>query len=141
MNWDLSVFYKGFDDPQIERDFARCDEITVEKQAVLKQGLSVRETLEKYMALSEEREQTNKYGEYASLSLSTDANNTAAMQLMDRTMQQDVADRMAGAAFSRYLGSLRASSCRRWISPCGRIVRRLNICLRPKSRSGCSKCP
>lgn len=47
MNWDLSVFYKGFDDPQIERDFARCDEITVEKQAVLKQGLSVRETLEK----------------------------------------------------------------------------------------------
>ena len=106
MNWDLSVFYKGFDDPQIERDFARCDEITVEKQAVLKQGLSVRETLEKYMALSEEREQTNKYGEYASLSLSTDANNTAAMQLMDRTMQQDVADRMAGAAFSRYLGSL-----------------------------------
>ena len=80
MNWDLSVFYKGFDDPQIERDFARCDEITVEKQAVLKQGLSVRETLEKYMALSEEREQTNKYGEYASLSLSTDANNTAAMQ-------------------------------------------------------------
>lgn len=52
MNWDLSVFYKGFDDPQIERDFARCDEITVEKQAVLKQGLSVRETLEKYMALS-----------------------------------------------------------------------------------------
>ena len=106
MNWDLSVFYKGFDDPQIERDFARCDEIPVEKQAVLKQGLSVRETLEKYMALSEEREQTNKYGEYASLSLSTDANNTAAMQLMDRTMQQDVADRMAGAAFSRYLGSL-----------------------------------
>lgn len=106
MNWDLSVFYKGFDDPQIERDFARCDEITVEKQAVLKQGLSVRETLEKYMALSEEREQTNKYGEYASLSLSTDANNTAAMQLMDRAMQQDVADRMAGAAFSRYLGGL-----------------------------------
>lgn len=52
------------------------------------------------------REQTNKYGEYASLSLSTDANNTAAMQLMDRTMQQDVADRMASAAFSRYLGSL-----------------------------------
>ena len=60
MNWDLSVFYKGFDDPQIERDFARCDEITAEKQAVLKQGLSVRETLEKYMALSEEWEQTNK---------------------------------------------------------------------------------
>ena len=28
------------------------------------------------------------------------------MQLMDRTMQQDVAERMAGAAFSRYLGSL-----------------------------------
>ena len=49
MNWDLSVFYKGFDDPQIERDFARCDEITAEKQAVLKQGLSVRETLEKYL--------------------------------------------------------------------------------------------
>ena len=106
MNWDLSVFYKGFDDPQIERDFARCDEITVEKQAVLKQGLSVRETLEKYMALAEEQGRTGKYAEYASLSLSTDATNTAAMQLMDRAMQQDVADRMAGAAFSRYLGSL-----------------------------------
>lgn len=32
MNWDLSVFYKGFDDPQIERDFARCDEILLKSR-------------------------------------------------------------------------------------------------------------
>ena len=64
MNWDLSVFYKGFDDPQIERDFARCDEITVEKQALLKQGLSVRETLEKY-DLADMADDLEKRGIYA----------------------------------------------------------------------------
>lgn len=106
MNWDLSVFYKGFDDEQIERDFARVDEIVKEKQALLQQGLPVRETLEKYMALAQEQALTSKYGEYASLTLAADATNTDAMQLMDRTMQQSVAGQLASSAFVRYLGNL-----------------------------------
>lgn len=106
MNWDLSVLYKGFDDPQIEKDFEKVNALTSEIQALLNTPGNVLETLEKCVDLFEESRLTAKYGEFASLTLATDATNEQAMQLMDRAMQQSIEASMASSAFSRYLGEL-----------------------------------
>ena len=40
--WDLSVFYKGFDDPALEADLTKLASMAAEGEAILKQDKSCR---------------------------------------------------------------------------------------------------
>ena len=106
-NWDLSVFYRDFDDPQIEADFARIDELIAQANQELQQGGGAVEALERFADLQEELQRLfGKLGSFANLTLSTEASNTRAMQLMDRVMQLSVPAELLGSALGRYLGAM-----------------------------------
>ena len=105
--WDLTVLYQNTDDPQIEKDFARIEEIVPQAQSLLHSGEAPRTLLEKAADLMEELYGlANKLGSFANLTLATDAGHEGARRLMDRAMQQSVALSLLASAFSRYLGGL-----------------------------------
>lgn len=107
MKWDLSVLYQDFDDPAIEKDFAKAIELNDQMKALLENPGSAKETLEQYNRMSEERDMLgSKLGEFASLTLATEATNEQAMLLMDRLMKASVDQSLVGSAFSRYLKNL-----------------------------------
>jgi len=107
MKWDLSVLYSGFDDPQIERDFDTVVALGQKKKALLDAPAGACETLEQYVCMDEESSLlAGKLGEFASLTMATDATNEAAMLLMDRLMKQSVEESLVNSAFSRYLKNL-----------------------------------
>lgn len=107
MKWDLSVLYSGFDDPQIEKDFDAVVALGQKKKALLDAPAGARETLEQYVRMDEESSLlSGKLGEFASLTMATDATNEAAMLLMDRLMKQSVEESLVNSAFSRYLKNL-----------------------------------
>lgn len=105
--WDLSVLYRDFDDPKIEADFARVDQLTAQMRAVLDSGRETVSVLEEYAGLNEELSSVaDQLGSFASLTLATDAGNERARQQMDRLMQLSVGISMLSSAHSRYLGAL-----------------------------------
>ena len=110
-NWGLSVFYKSFDDPQIESDFARIDALIPQMKAVLTEGGDAVAVLTQFADLEEELSTLfDKLGSFANLTLATEASNASAMQLMDRVMQLSVPAELLGSAFSRYLGAMDAEA-------------------------------
>ena len=109
--WDLSVFYRDFDDAQIESDFARINQLMPQMQALLASGRDAVAVMEEYASHEEELQRLfGKLGSFANLTLSTDAGNTQAMQLMDRVMQLSVPASMLSSAYSRYLGAMGAET-------------------------------
>ena len=103
--WDLSVLYRDFDDPKIEKDFAvlktLCAQakalLTGEPRSALENAVDVMEEISRLMSSLEE---------YAGLSLSTDAGNEQAQQLMDRLMAFSVELKLVSNALARYIGGL-----------------------------------
>ena len=78
--WDLSVFYRDFDDAQIESDFARINQLMPQMQALLASGRDAVAVMEEYASHEEELQRLfGKLGSFANLTLSTDAGNTQAM--------------------------------------------------------------
>ena len=107
MRWDLSVFYKDFDDPQIERDFARVEQLVPQMRALLESGRDTVPVLEEYADLEEEAYLTfGKLSGFASLTLATDASHQRAMQMIDRCRQQHVPISMLASSLCHYLGKL-----------------------------------
>ncbi|MBQ9196036.1 MAG: M3 family oligoendopeptidase [Clostridia bacterium] len=108
-NWDLAVFYNGFDDPRIENDFARVNELLPKAREALDSGEPAAAVMERMADLEEELHLIlGKLGSFANLTLATDAANAPAMQLMDRVMQLSVPVSMLSSAYSRYLGAMDA---------------------------------
>ncbi|MBQ7455762.1 MAG: M3 family oligoendopeptidase [Clostridia bacterium] len=107
MNWDLSVFYQGFDDAQIERDFARIDELMPAMRALLESGGEPVAVLEAWAEKEEElyRLFGKLYG-FAGLTLATDAEHKDARALQDRCQQLDVDVSLLGSALCHYVGAL-----------------------------------
>jgi len=107
-NWDLSVFYKGFDDPAFAADMKALPE----KIAAF--ASSVREenpdSTAKIRALIGEMEGINSLSErlglMISLTLSCDADNEAANAAMTPLMNTSVAMAQAYSALCRYLASV-----------------------------------
>ena len=84
--WDLTVLYKDFDDPKIEADFDRLKELCKEAEDTLKrEDLDARTMLETCALQQEELSRLSaSLGEFAYLTLATDATNEKAQNLMDR---------------------------------------------------------
>ena len=106
--WDLTVLYKDFNDPQIERDFnqlkALCEEA---KQQIKRTDISQREMLEACVDQSEEISRLSAgLGEFASLTLAADANNEQAQALMDKLEMFSVQLSLLNSELVRYIGSV-----------------------------------
>ena len=107
-NWDLSVFYKGFDDPAFAADLASLPErikaiseaIRAESDDDAAKIRGILTQLEQLGAVSEH------LGLMTQLTLSCDADCEAANAAMTPLMQADVQATQAMSAFSRYLATV-----------------------------------
>ena len=106
--WDLTVLYKDFDDPKIEQDFnqlkALCE---TAKEQMARTDLSQREMLETCVAQSEEISRLmSGLGEFASLTLATEAQNEQAQQLMDQLEMFSVQLDLLNSDLVRFIGGV-----------------------------------
>jgi len=106
--WDLTVLYKDFNDPKIEQDFnqlkALCEEA---KQQLARTDVCHREMLETCVEQSEEISRLiSGLGEFASLTLATDAQNEQAQMLMDKLEMFSVQLSLLNSQLVRYIGSV-----------------------------------
>ena len=107
-NWDLTVFYKDFDDPEFKDDLARLPkEIDAFTAAI---AAPTEDEVEKLVSLVHQEEALSNLFERLSLmielTLSVDANNKAANAAMAPLMRAVMGSSLASNAFSRYLASL-----------------------------------
>ena len=107
-NWDLTVFYKDFDDPEFKDDLARLPkEIDAFTTAI---AAPAEDEAEKLVSLVHQEEALSNLFERLSLmielTLSVDANNKAANAAMAPLMRAVMGSSLASNAFSRYLASL-----------------------------------
>lgn len=107
-NWDLTVFYKDFDDPEFKDDLARLPkEIDAFTAAI---AARAEDEVEKLVSLVHQEEALSNLFERLSLmielTLSVDANNKAANAAMAPLMRAVMGSSLASNAFSRYLASL-----------------------------------
>lgn len=107
-NWDLTVFYKDFDDPEFKDDLARLPkEINAFTAAI---AAPAEDEVKKLVSLVHQEEALSNLFERLSLmielTLSVDANNKAANAAMAPLMRAVMGSSLASNAFSRYLASL-----------------------------------
>ena len=107
-NWDLTVFYKDFDDPEFKDDLARLPkEIDAFTAAI---AAPPEDEVKKLVSLVHQEEALSNLFERLSLmiglTLSVDANNKAANAAMAPLMRAVMGSSLASNAFSRYLASL-----------------------------------
>ena len=107
-NWDLTVFYKDFDDPEFKDDLARLPkEIDAFTAAI---AAPAENEVKKLVSLVHQEEALSNLFERLSLmiglTLSVDANNKAANAAMAPLMRAVMGSSLASNAFSRYLASL-----------------------------------
>lgn len=107
-NWDLTVFYKDFDDPEFKDDLARLPkEIDAFTAAI---AAPAADEVKKLVSLVHQEEALSNLFERLSLmiglTLSVDANNKAANAAMAPLMRAVMSSSLASNAFSRYLASL-----------------------------------
>lgn len=107
-NWDLTVFYKNFDDPEFKDDLARLPkEIDAFTAAI---AAPAEDEVEKLVSLVHQEEALSNLFERLNLmiglTLSVDANNKAANAAMAPLMRAVMGSSLASNAFSRYLASL-----------------------------------
>ena len=107
-NWDLTVFYKDFDDPEFKDDLARLPkEIDAFTAAI---AAPAEDEVRKLVSLVHQEEALSCLFERLSLmiglTLSVDANNKAANAAMAPLMRAVMGSSLAANAFSRYLASL-----------------------------------
>ncbi|MBQ9264358.1 MAG: M3 family oligoendopeptidase [Clostridia bacterium] len=103
--WDLSVLYKDFDDPQIEKDFETLKNLCGQAAGLMTgdHKTALENTTD---AMEEISRLTSSLSSFASLTLATDATNERAQQLMDRIMVFSVQLSLLSSALVRYIGQI-----------------------------------
>lgn len=107
-NWDLTVFYKDFDDPEFKDDLARLPkEIDAFTAAI---AVPAEDEVRKLVSLVHQEEALSKLFERLSmmveLNFAVDANNKPANAALAPLMRAYMDSSLAANAFSRYLASL-----------------------------------
>ena len=107
MTWDLSVFYNGFDDPQLESDIQRIAELSHSAADIATEKCSDVEKLEKMVAASSELNNllSNAYG-FTQLTLATDCTNEEALRYLDRLSNMMVDVQLNSSAIVRLVGGI-----------------------------------
>ena len=107
-NWDLTVFYKDFDDPEFKNDLARLPkEIDAFTAAI---AAPAEDEVRKLVSLVHQEEALSCLFERLSmmieLNFAVDANNKLANAALAPLMRANMDSSLAANAFSRYLASL-----------------------------------
>ena len=107
-NWDLTVFYKDFDDPEFKDDLARLPkEIDAFTAAI---AVPAEDEVRKLVSLVHQEEALSCLFERLSmmieLNFAVDANNKLANAALAPLMRAVMGSSLASNAFSRYLASL-----------------------------------
>ena len=107
MTWDLSVFYKGFDDPQIREDINTVKSMLEGVEEMMGKEESAKEKLEAIIRF-EEKSGTllNRIMMFGHLTLAADNTNKEALRLMDEMGMLMVDVKLADSRFGRYVGSI-----------------------------------
>ena len=108
-NWDLSIFYTGFDDPAFAADLSSLPgRIEALSQAVRAENgdttAKIRDVIARLEALYTVNE---RLALMTQLTLACDAGNEQANAAMTPLMQADVLSQQAMSAFSRYLSTVK----------------------------------
>ena len=107
-NWDLSIFYSGFDDPAFTRDLKALPGVIAEADAAIRaetddHAAKLRALIERLNALDDMME---RLGLMIELTLSCDAEHEQANAAMTPLMSADVSCRLMRLAFRRYVESI-----------------------------------
>ena len=107
MTWDLSVFYKGFDDPQLESDIQRVAELSHSAQTIAAESIGEVEKLEKMVAAASELNDllSNLFG-FIHLTLATECTNEEALRYQDRMSNMMVDVQLNTSAMVRLVGGI-----------------------------------
>ena len=107
MTWDLSVFYKDFNDPQLESDIQRVAELSHSAQTIAAEAISDTEKLEKTVAASSELNNllNNLFG-FIQLTLATECTNEEALRYQDRMSNMMVDVQLNYSAIVRLVGGI-----------------------------------
>ena len=106
--WDLSIFYRGFDDPAFARDLKALPGAIAEADAAIRaetddHASKLRALIERLGALDDMME---RLGMMIELTLSCDAEHEQANAAITPLMSADVAYRLMRMAFRRYVASI-----------------------------------
>ncbi len=105
--WDLSVFYKGFDDPALEADLTKMGKMAEEGKAILKQDKAPQQVLLEAIAHLEDYLDTLMRADmFCELTMSVEADNQKAFQVLERVSALQVDFRLFTSAFQRYVGGV-----------------------------------
>ncbi len=105
--WDLSVFYRGFDDPALRADIDAARALTAEGHEILASELPVTEKLEKLVGQLETL--VNKLSRafmYCQLTLSVEAENREAFRMLEELSALNVDTQVFQSACTRYVGAV-----------------------------------
>ena len=107
-NWDLSVFYRGFDDPAFDADLSSLPEqIEAARRAIGEENGDEAGKLRSLIGLLEDiNAKAERLQLMISLTLACDAENEAANAAMTPLMRAMMAYRQLGNAFSRYASTV-----------------------------------
>ncbi len=107
MNWDLSIFYKGFDDPQLRGDIERAKALLKTVDGVVENDLPAAGKLEGMIAFQEELSTLlNRVMSFVHLTLAVDNTNAEALRLMDELGMLMVDVKLADSRIDRYLAGV-----------------------------------
>ena len=103
--WDLSVLYRDFEDPAIEKDFQKAQEL-VDGASSLMQGdpLKALETMTDTM--EEITRLLSSLFSFAELTLAVQADHEQAQQLLDRVQNFEIKVSLLSSAYTRYIGGI-----------------------------------
>ena len=105
--WDLSVLYKGFDDPALRADILSLPALTAEGQALLKTDLPPAEKLVRLVTHMETL--SNKLSRaflFCQLTLAVEAENREAFRTLEELSALSVDAQVFRSACTRYIGGV-----------------------------------
>ncbi|MBN1777857.1 MAG: M3 family oligoendopeptidase [Clostridiales bacterium] len=105
--WDLSVFYKGFDDPALEADLEKLGTMSETGLAILKQEKDAESVLFEMLTHLETYHNTlSRAYMYCELTMSVEAENQKAFQTLERVSTLMVDYDVFMSACKRFIGSV-----------------------------------
>lgn len=107
MTWDLSIFYKSFDDPQIREDINTVKSMLAGVETLMAKEETAVQKLEAIIAFEEQiGTLINRIMMFGHLTLAADNTNKDALRLMDEMGMLMVDVKLADSRFGRYVGSI-----------------------------------
>ncbi len=107
MTWDLSVFYKGFEDPAFLADMESLAVLAQQGQTIVKEELAAEQKLPLLVRhLETYHEKLMRTYMYCQLIMSVDAENQQAFQYLERVSTLSVDYEVFVSACKRYVGTV-----------------------------------